>query len=100
MVDGIKNTSGVNNNIQIDNLNPTSGSEPKVKMSSFGNGFPTGISTGIDRDIPGLNFLKDKFLDVGLLKYTKNVGQLVIDDKDFMNMKDKVYEQEEQFCEC
>jgi hypothetical protein len=84
MVEGINSNSGINRNLPIDQLNHLSDTENKVVNSSFGYGFATGSSTGINRDIAGFDFVSTKFANVEFAQYTRHAGQLEINDKFFI----------------
>lgn len=65
-----------------------------VKLGSFGYGYKSSGANFIRNVVP--EFLANKFANVEVPKYNKNIPQLVINDKDYI--PDKSFE-EERFCE-
>ena len=81
----------------VNNVKGTSSAnigKTEAKLGSFGYGFNTS-NVGFTRNVVP-EFLANKFADVEPPKYTKNIGQLVINDRDYI--PDKPFE-EDAFCE-
>ena len=96
MVDSINRLNGVINEIKTSELKDPAANQ---KLGGFGFGFPNNNKSGtaVEREIPGLEALKNTFADVDLQAYKKNVAQLEIRDEDFKSMND--YYPNEQLCE-
>lgn len=83
MVHGINGTGNINNDVKID-LKKVETSSAKNIGGTFGEGFAnTGYTVALTRNIPGLEQLMAKF-DFEPPKYTKNITQLTISDKDYI----------------
>lgn len=82
MVDGINFNGKIGqingiNNTQVGKLNNT----PKAGL--FGDGFKNNNTAGIERNVVPQH-LADKFADVQIAKYNKNIPQLTIKDADYI----------------
>lgn len=92
--------NGINDLSKLNSINNIQGTTAAhiVKTESnvgvFGNGFISS-SAGFERKVVP-EFLANKFANVEVPKYNKNIPQLVINDKDYI--PDKSFE-EERFCE-
>lgn len=94
MVDGINFNGKVGH---IDNIKGTNSAKiqsEQQKVGAFGYGFKTS-GTCFERNVVPAELLA-KFENLEVPKYTKNIAQLTISDKDYI--PDKVFE-EKAFCE-
>lgn len=93
MVDGINDLSKLNsiNNIQGASASHIDSNEVKL---AFGYGFKSSGANFTRNVVP--ESLANKFANVEVPKYEKNIPQLVINDKDYI--PDKSFE-EQAFCE-
>ena len=98
-IDGINGKNGIDGIKNLQGTTPTGKtSEVKDKTGLFGFGFggdALSVSSGFERTVPGLNALSDKFA-FETPKYTKNIGNLEISDKDYI--PDGTFD-ESPFCE-
>lgn len=96
MVDfnGINDLSKLNSINNIQGTTAANIGKTEVKTGVFGNGFIS-ASTGFERKVVP-EFLANKFANVEVPKYEKNIPQLVINDRDYI--PDKSFE-EQAFCE-
>ncbi len=81
----------------INNIQGTSASHidsNEAKLGSFGYGFKSSGASFTRNVVP--EFLANKFANVEVPKYEKNIPQLVINDRDYI--PDKSFE-EQAFCE-
>ena len=80
MVDSINRLNGVKE-IKPPELKATAANDQKV--GGFGFGFPNNNNSGttVEREIPGLEALKNTFTNVDFLPYKKNVPPLEISDE-------------------
>lgn len=94
MVHGVNGPNGIGNDIKI-KLN-TVDTATKSVNSAWGDGFATkSNNVGVTRTIPGLEQLMTKF-GFDTPAYEKNIAQLTIDDKYYIQDKPFV---DKEYCE-
>lgn len=80
MVHGINGPGGISNDVKI-KLSNTGPPQTTIQTSStWGSGFASSSGISVERNIPGLDDLVEKF-NFETPAYQKNIGQLIIDDK-------------------
>ena len=96
MVDGI-NFNGKTGKIGGIKANNNIKAENKTRIGLFGFGNGSGKGVGFERHVVPQD-LAAKFDSVSVPKYTKGIPQLEISDSDYI--PDKVFEDENSYCEC
>ena len=92
MVHGVNGPNGINNDLKI-KLNYV---ETTTSVNSaWGNGFASTNGVSVERNIPGLDALLNKF-GFETPAYERNIAQLKIDDKYYIQDQPFV---ENEFCE-
>lgn len=93
MVHGVNGPNGINNDVKI-KLNNVETTTTSVN-STWGDGFATTGGVSVERNIPGLDTLLNKF-GFETPAYEKNIAQLTIDDRYYIQDQPFV---ENAYCE-